>query len=165
MPALTFTSATELAAAVRGRSVSSVDLTRSYIDAIQKTNPSLNAIVVSNEADAVRTARERDDEFQKGVVRGPLHGVPVTVQEAFNLAGHNTTVNFLQLKNNVATQDAFVVRPRRTWAPSSWNTNIPTMPSDYQSFAPIPSDREQPLDLGLTPGGSTGGGALPWLRD
>src|SRR5437762_995510 len=91
-------------------STSSSDATRAYLDAIQKKNPALNAIVVSNEADAVRTAKERDDELKKGTVRGPLHGVPVTVKEAFNLAGHKTTVNFPQLKNNVATEDAAVVR-------------------------------------------------------
>lgn len=140
--------------------ISSRQLTELYIGRIQQHNPALHAIVIGNDADALRTARERDDDLRNGNVRGPLHGVPVTVKESFNLAGLKTTVNFPQLKDNVARHDAFIVRQLRdAGAGILGKTNIPTMLSDYQSFGPIYATANNPYDTTRTPGGSTGGGA------
>lgn len=145
---------------IRSGQISAYQLTELYLARIQQHNPALHAIVIGNDADALRTARERDDDLRKNGVRGPLHGVPVTVKESFNLAGLKTTVNFAQLKDNVASQDAFVVRQLRDAGASFLGkTNIPTMLSDYQSFGPIYPTANNPYDLTRTPGGSTGGGA------
>jgi amidase len=101
-----FASASEHAASIRERTVSCEEVTKLYTDRIRDRNPILHAIVVSNEGDAIRTARERDADLKNNIVRGPLHGVPVTAKESFNLAGLKTTVNFPQLKDNVASSDA-----------------------------------------------------------
>ena len=93
-----FASASEHATAIREKEVSCRELAELYIGRIHKHNPALHAIVINNEADAIRTAGERDDDLTHNIVRGPLHGVPVTVKEAFNLTGLKTTVNFPQLK-------------------------------------------------------------------
>jgi len=115
---LSIASASEHAISVREKAVSCRELTELYLGRIQKHNPSLHAIVISNEADAIRTACERDDDLTKDIVRGPLHGVPVTVKEAFDLTGLRTTVNFRPLRNNVAASDALIVnrlrRPARS---------------------------------------------------
>lgn len=105
-----FASANEHAISIREKGVSCRELTELYIERIHKHNPALHAIVISNEADAIRTACERDDDLTNDIVRGPLHGVPVTVKESFNLTGVKTTVNFPQLKNNIAAIDALIVR-------------------------------------------------------
>jgi len=105
-----FASASEHATSVRKKEVSCRELADLYIGRIHKHNPALHSIVISNEADAIRTACERDDDLTHNIVRGPLHGVPVTVKEAFNLTGLKTTVNFPQLKNNVAATDALIVK-------------------------------------------------------
>jgi amidase len=155
-----FASATEHATAIRGKEVSCQALAELYIGRINKHNPALNAIVIRNEADAIRTARERDDDLTNNVVRGPLHGVPVTVKESFNVTGLKTTVNFPQLKNNVAATDALVVKGlKEAGATILGKTNIPTMLEDYQSFGPLYSTANNPYDVTRTPGGSTGGGA------
>jgi len=160
MPVSPFAPACELAALIQRGQISSQRLTELYVGRIQQHNPVLHAIVIGNDADALRTARERDDDLRKNTVRGPLHGVPVTVKESFNLAGLKTTVNFPQLKDNVAGEDAFVVRQLRgAGASILGKTNIPTMLSDYQSFGPIYPTANNPYDLTRTPGGSTGGGA------
>ena len=160
MTATPFASACELAAMIRSGQISAYQLTELYLARIQQHNPALHAIVIGNDADALRTARERDDDLKKNGVRGPLHGVPVTVKESFNLAGLKTTVNFARLKDNVASQDAFVVRQLRdAGAIFLGKTNIPTMLSDHQSFGPIYPTANNPYDLTRTPGGSTGGGA------
>jgi amidase len=155
-----FASATELAASIREQRISSRAATELCVDRIQKHNPALHAIVVDNRADALQSAVQRDDDLKAGILRGPLHGVPVTVKESFNLSGHKTTVNFTRLKDNVAASDSFVVeRLKEAGALILGKTNVPTMLSDYQSFGPLYPTANNPYDLARTPGGSTGGGA------
>jgi amidase len=155
-----FASANEHAISIREKGVSCRELAELYIERIHKHNPALHAIVISNEADAIRTACERDDDLTNKIVRGPLHGVPVTVKESFNLTGVKTTVNFPQLKNNIAATDALIVtRLKEAGATILGKTNIPTMLDDYQSFGPLYSTANNPYDVTRTPGGSTGGGA------
>jgi amidase len=158
---LSFASASQHAASIREKEVSCRELAELYIGRIHQHNPALHAIVISNEADAIRTAGERDDDLvNNNIVRGPLHGVPVTVKESFNLTGLKTTVNFPRLKNNVATSDALIVkRLKEAGATILGKTNIPTMLSDYQSFGPLYPTANNPYDVTRTPGGSTGGGA------
>ncbi len=155
-----FAPATAQAADIRDGRTSSHDRVRLYLDRIRRHNPTLHAIVIGNEDDAVRTARERDEELKNGAVRGPLHGVAVTVKESFNIAGLKTTVNTPQLRHNVATSDAFVVqRVKEAGAAILGKTNIPTMLADFQSYGPIYPAANNPWDTARTPGGSTGGGA------
>jgi amidase len=157
---LSIASASEHAISVREKAVSCRELTELYLGRIQKHNPSLHAIVISNEADAIRTACERDDDLTKDIVRGPLHGVPVTVKEAFDLTGLRTTVNFRPLRNNVAASDALIVnRLKEAGAVILGKTNVPTLLGDYQSFGPLYPTANNPHDVTCTPGGSTGGGA------
>jgi amidase len=155
-----FASASEHAVSVRQKEVSSSELTALYYERIRKYNTRLNAIVCSNETDALRTARERDHDLTSGIVRGPLHGVPVTVKESFDLAGSRTTVNFSQLKANIAGADALAVRRLKdAGAIILGKTNVPMMLADYQTFGPLYPTANNPHDPSRTPGGSTGGGA------
>jgi len=151
-----FASASEQALSIRERVASSVELTELYLERIRRYNPSLQAIVVSNETDALQTARQRD----ANLLPGSLHGVPVTVKEAFNLSGHKTTVNFPALKNNIAADDSYVVqRLKQAGAVLLGKTNVPIMLADYQSFGSLYPTANNPFDTARTPGGSTGGGA------
>jgi amidase len=155
-----FASASEHAISIREKRTSCQQLAELYVDRMHRYNPALHAIVISNEAEALRTARERDEDLKHDIVRGPLHGVPVTVKEAFNLAGFRTTVNFPQLKTNIAATDALIVkRLKAAGASILGKTNIPTMLSDCQTFGPLYPTANNPHDVTRTPGGSTGGGA------
>lgn len=155
-----FASASEHALAVRTGAVSCRALAELYLRRIHEHNPALRSIVVSNEADARRTADARDEDLARGIVRGPLHGVPVTVKEAFNLAGLPTTVNFRPLRRNVAATDALIVsRLKEAGAIILGKTNVPPMLADYQYFGPLYPTANNPYDATRTPGGSTGGGA------
>jgi amidase len=155
-----FASANEHAISIREKGVSCRELAELYIERIHEHNPALHAIVISNEADALRTAGERDGDLINNIVRGPLHGVPVTVKESFNLTGLATTVNFTQLRSNRAATDALIVkRLKGAGASILGKTNIPTMLSDVQSFGPLYPTANNPYDVARTPGGSTGGGA------
>ena len=157
---LPFASATVQAAWIREGATTSASLTEAHLARIRQHNTALNAIVVSNEAGAQAEARNHDAEREQGMASGPLHGVPVTVKESYNLAGFPTTVNFPQLEGNIATTDAFVVsRLRAAGAIILGKTNIPTMLGDFQSFGPLYPTAANPYDTTRTPGGSTGGGA------
>src|SRR5688572_18990856 len=124
-----FTSATDHAAAIRGKQATSAAVTGLYADRIRKRNQNIHAIVVDTTEGALREAAERDQKDP----RGALYGVPVTVKESFNLAGQPTTVNFPMLRNNRASQDALIVRRlREAGAVILGKTNIPTMLSDFQ---------------------------------
>jgi amidase len=160
MPDSPFASASEHATAVREREVLCRELAELYLARIHRHNPHLHAIVSSNEAEAIRTACERDNDLTNNILRGPLHGVPVTVKEAFNLTGLKTTLNSPQLKDNIAATDALIVkRLKDAGATILGKTNVPTMLADYQSFGPLYPTANNPYDLTRTPGGSTGGGA------
>jgi amidase len=155
-----FDSAVRLADAVREGDVSCTRLVQLYLDRIHKYNPALNAVVISNESDALHSAGLLDHDLHRNIVRGPLHGVPVTVKEAFNLAGLKTTVNFTPLRNHVAARDAFIVNKlREAGATILGKTNVPPMLADYQCFGPLYPPANNPHDHAYTPGGSTGGGA------
>jgi len=154
-----FDSAVRLAVAIREGRETSEDLTTAYLQRIRQHNPELHALVQDDEDVARRDARERDADLRSNVLRGPLHGVPVTVKESFDMKGLRTTVNLKMLADNIATSDAMVVRRlREAGAVIVGKTNLPTMLSDFQSFGPLYPTANNPHDPARTPGGSTGGG-------
>ena len=105
-----FASANEHAISIREKGVSCRELAEFYIERIHKHNPALHAIVVINEADAIRTSGERDEGLGNGIVARSAARRASNRKEAFDLAGLNTTVNFPPLKNNVAATDALIVK-------------------------------------------------------
>src|SRR5436190_24215035 len=89
-----FSSATQLAAAIRDRRVSAAEVLESHLQQIDERNAALNAIVTID-ADAARDhARLADEAVARGKELGPLHGVPFTLKDAFATAGMRTTVGF-----------------------------------------------------------------------
>jgi len=84
---LPFRSAKDLAAAVRRRKVGALELLDLYLARTEKLNPRINAIVATD----VDAARERARAAERAVARrrtlGPLHGVPMTIKESYNVVG------------------------------------------------------------------------------
>src|SRR2546423_11460710 len=86
MDEIIYSSATELARAIRDKQVSSAEVVEAHLARIEEVNPKLNAVVHLT-ADAARPrAREADAAMARGAVWGPLHGVPVTIKDAFETA-------------------------------------------------------------------------------
>src|SRR5919198_4243533 len=84
---LIYTSATELAAAIRAKHVSSAEVVHAYLRRIEAVNPRLNALV-QVAADMARVqARAADAVLARGELTGPLHGVPFTVKDVCETAG------------------------------------------------------------------------------
>jgi amidase len=152
-----FWSATRLAQALRAKKMSAVELFDLYAARVRQHNRALNAICVMD-LDAGRKAARAADRA-KGK-KGPLHGVPMTVKESFNVAGWPTTWGQPEHKGNVAKTDALAVqRLKRAGAIVFGKTNVPVLLADWQSFNPVYGATNNPWDLLRTPGGSSGGSA------
>ena len=157
---LDFASALDAARAIRAGQVSSVELTRLTFERIDRFNPKLNAIVNVLRDAALARAREADQAPAKGTVWGPLHGVPITIKETFGIKGVRHTAGAPFLAQHIASEDAVVVeRLRRAGAIILGNTNVPIMAGDWQSYNEIYGQTGNPWNLGLSPGGSSGGSA------
>lgn len=152
-------SAKDLAAAVRARSVSALELTDAAIARIEALDGSINAVVVRDFDRARNRARQVDRAIADGA-NLPLAGVPMTVKETFNVAGLPTTFGLEFARDYRPTEDAVAVRRLKdAGAVILGKTNVPAGLTDYQSDNPIYGRTNNPYDLTRSPGGSSGGSA------
>lgn len=155
-----FGSATAQAAALRAGRVSSVELLQAYLERVDRFNPALNALVVDDRKAALSRARAADRARAKGELWGPLHGLPMTVKESFDLQGQPTTWGHLPRKDHVAEQDALAVqRLKAAGAVVFGKSNVPLNLADFQSYNAVYGTTNNPWDLTRGPGGSSGGSA------
>ena len=84
---ITSTSASELAEAIRSKKLSSKEVVEAHLDRIAKVNPKLNAIVQLTAEAARKEADEADAALARGEIKGPLHGVPITIKDTLETAG------------------------------------------------------------------------------
>ena len=155
-----FGPASAQAAALRKGQVSSVELLKAYLERVDRYNPALNALVVDDRKVALQRARAADRALAKGEVWGPLHGLPMTVKESFDLVGHPTTWGHLPRKAHVAKQDALAVqRLKAAGAVIFGKSNVPLNLADFQSYNAVYGTTNNPWDLKRGPGGSSGGSA------
>jgi amidase len=155
-----FASATHLAGQIRDRKIGCVELLDFFLARAEKYNPQLNAIIAWQVDKARDRAREADAALARGESWGPLHGVPVTVKESFNIAGLPTTFGNPIWKNNIPDHNAVLVdRLLAAGAVIYGKTNVPFMLSDSQSYNDIYGTTNNPWDQTRGPGGSSGGEA------
>ncbi len=152
--------AIQLAQKVRDREVGCVELLEYFLDRCRRYNDSINAIIVWNTEAARIRAEAADVALEKGEIWGPLHGVPMTIKEAYDIEGLPTTWGFPELEHNIATADSeTVVRMKHAGAHFFGKTNVPLSLADFQSFNDIYGTTNNPWNLERTPGGSSGGSA------
>lgn len=157
-----FGTATRLARAIRSGRLSSVEATQAHLERIARLNGPINALVVVDREGAIKAARAADRaRSAKKKPLGPLHGVPITIKEAFDVAGFRTTSSHPPLKDNVAKQDAsLVARLRAAGAVILGKTNVPELCADFQTDSPLFGTTRNAWDVRRTAGGSTGGGGV-----
>src|SRR6516165_9398089 len=155
-----FRSATALAEAVRARQIGCRELFEHYLGRVERHNPALNAIIVTDLRGARRRADEADAALARGESWGPLHGLPMTVKESFDVVGMRTTWGLTELRGNIAAANALAVdRLLAAGAVIFGKTNVPVLLADSQSYNPIYGTTNNPWDRSRTPGGSSGGAA------
>ena len=160
MKDLHFLSACEIASNIASKKVSAGEVLEHFLARIDRYNTDLNAVVIEVRERARKRALAADAALSKGECWGPLHGVPMTVKESFNLAGTPTTWGNPGWVDNIAKEDAEAVKKL---ALSGVNvhgkTNLPLMLSDNQSYNDVYGTTNNPYDHTRTPGGSSGGSA------
>lgn len=158
MVALHNASAVELAGLIRDKKVGCLELLEHFFKRIETYNPALNAIIWMDQERARSRARQADAALARGETWGPLHGVPMTIKESYQVAGSPTTWGVPALKDNVTDTSALAVeRLERAGVVLFGKTNVPIYLADWQSFNAVYGTTNNPWDVTRTPGGSSGG--------
>jgi len=153
-------SATCLATAIRENRLSSQDVIQAHLDRIEAVNPIVNAVTVVLKEDALRAARKADKKIAAGETVGPLHGVPITVKEGFDVVGSATTHGIVALKDSMPSIDAPVVAHlKQAGAIPIGRSNLPDYGMRYHTDNDLRGATLNPWDASRTPGGSSGGEA------
>lgn len=148
----------ELAAAIRGGTVTSEAAVRAYLDRIDAVNPKLNAVVQLRRDAALAEARAADRVPREK--RGALHGVPVTIKDSLDTAGTISTGGTKGRAAYVPAEDATVVkRLRAAGAILIGKTNTPDLTLAFETNNLVYGRTNNPFDVTRTPGGSSGGAA------
>ena len=160
MTEIHFLSAIELADKILTKQISSLELTEHFINRIESHDGAINAVVVRDFERALDAARNADDQLAKQNVIGPLHGLPMTIKESYNIAGLPTCWGAPEYETNIAKHDADAVRKlKASGAHFLGKTNVPQMLDDIQTYNPIYGTTNNPWDLTRVSGGSSGGSA------
>jgi amidase len=159
MTPLVLQSASELLALLRSGEIGAVELLQLHLDRVRTHNPVINAVVAVDEEGALEQARRADAARADGLL-GPLHGLPMTVKDAFEAIGMPATCGFAHLADHYPERDAEVVAAlKQAGATIFGKTNVPEGVSDHQSYNDLYGVTRNPWDLSRTPGGSSGGAA------
>ncbi|MFT3825006.1 MAG: amidase [Chitinophagaceae bacterium] len=105
---LAFYSVMQLASLIKSKKISSVELTRFFLDRLKKWGDTLECVITLTEDLALQQAQQADDELKKGIYRGPLHGIPYGLKDLFAVKGYKTTWGSVPYKDQVIDEDAFV---------------------------------------------------------
>ena len=160
MDNLVYRPAKALAEAIRDREVSSLEVVTACISRIEAVNSRINAVVQKTFEDAIDQAQRADDALIRGVVRGPLHGVPMTIKDSLDTAGVITTAGTKGRASYIPDKDATVVaRLRAAGAILLGKTNTPELTASGITDNYVYGRTSNPYDPTRTSGGSSGGAA------
>jgi amidase len=160
MDAIATTSASDLAAAIKARDLSSRELLAAYLDRIERLNAPVNAVVTLAVERAQEEAAAADVATARNQPLGPLHGLPITIKDAIETAGIRSTGGAVELTDHVPAVDApAVAKLRAAGAVVFGKTNLPRWSGDLQSYNEIFGTTNNPWDRSRVPGGSSGGAA------
>jgi amidase len=156
--ALPFQTAKQLAAAVRKKKIGCLELLDLYLKRVEAYNPELNAIIATDIEGARKRARAADKAVKRAAKLGPLHGVPMTIKESYDVAGFPTTWGHPAFKDKIVEKNSLVAqRMINAGVTLFGKTNVPLNLADWQSYNEVYGSTNNPWDLSRTPGGSSGG--------
>lgn len=157
LTALTLAEASRL---IRARAISPVELTRAYLDRIERFEPALNAFITVTGDRALERAQALEAELADGRWRGPLHGIPIALKDNIDTAGIRTTAASALFADRVPDEDAEVYgRLNEAGAVLLGKLNMHEFAyggtSAITHFDPV----HNPWNTDHIPGGSSGGSA------
>ncbi|GAA5962388.1 hypothetical protein JCM8115_001474 [Rhodotorula mucilaginosa] len=132
---------------------------RVYIEAASQAHERLNVLTEIIFADALKKAKELDDEFEKtGKVTGILHGVPVSLKDMLEVEGYDTTIGFTYKRHQPAPKDAPLVSLiRQAGGIPFVKTTVPQTMLSFECKTALFGVSNNPYDVRRVPGGSSGG--------
>ncbi|MFT9015716.1 MAG: amidase [Acetobacter sp.] len=153
-------SATRLAAAIRARDVSCVEVMTSVLERVRAVNPQINALPEVLEEASLLAARRADDAVLSGIDLPPLHGVPLSVKLNIDQQGCATSNGAVALKDRIARDDAPVVALlRRAGAIPFARANVAEFSMRWDSDCALHGRVSNPWNAAYTAGGSSSGSA------
>lgn len=153
-------SASQLAGALAEGRIGSRELLEHYLARIGQRNAPVNAVIALDAEQARRRADEADAATRRGERWGPLHGLPMTLKDTWEVPGMPCTAGAPQFRDHRPQRPAAVVqRLQQAGAIIFGKTNVPYKALDIQTDNPVHGLTRNPWALGLTTGGSSGGAA------
>ena len=110
---LAFYSIPELAGLIRSKQITSVELTKFFIDRLKKWGDTLECVITLTEDTALAQAKRADEELKNGKYRGVLHGIPYGLKDLFAVKGYKTTWGTTPYKDQYVNEDAYVYKRLR----------------------------------------------------
>jgi len=146
---------------LRRRELSAAEATDDCLRRIEADNARLNAFIHVMADEARRQATEADREIRSGLDRGPLHGVPLSIKDLFDIKGVATTAASRVRAGHVADRDAPVITHlRQAGAVLLGKTNLHEFAFGTTNEDSAYGPARNPLDVQRSPGGSSGGSAV-----
>jgi len=138
--------------------VTSVELVKALHDRADEVEPQVNAFTVQLREQALQSAQVADEERGRGVHRGPLHGLPLSVKESFDMLGTPSTMGVTTRKDHRPERDATVVSElKHQGAVILGTTNVPQLLLAMESANELYGTTRNPFNAARVPGGSSGG--------
>ena len=157
---LRYLSAQEMAARIRDRSLSPVELVESALERIAEVNPKLNCFCFTYPEEALAKAKVAEQAVGSGRALGPLHGVPIAIKDLTPTKGKTTTLGSYAYKDWVPDEDALVVKNLlNAGAIMVGKTTTPEFAFSSLTDTPLWGITRNPWNPDRTPGGSSGGSA------
>ena len=158
MDKIIFGTIAEIAARIRAKKFSPVEVVDAHLEQVAALQPKLNAFVHLDADGARKQARTAEAALMRGERVGPLHGVPLTIKSCIDAAGWPTPAGSLLRKDYVAQTDApLVARLRGAGAIILGNTNTPEYLMAYETDNSLSGKTSNPWNLERSAGGSSGG--------
>ncbi|MDY0003989.1 MAG: amidase family protein [Polyangia bacterium] len=153
-------SATVLLRRMEARELSSEEIVTALDGRIKAVNERLNAFVLREPAAVLGEARRADEERRAGRLRGPLHGLPVTIKDNVDVAGTDSTLGMAARRDRPAAKDAAAVSLlKEAGAILLGKTNVPQLLLAQETENATFGVTRNPWNLDRVPGGSSGGEA------
>lgn len=143
---------------IRKKEITSEEAVSSSIERIKSKNPKLNAVVDDLSEEAIKEAKSMDEIANKGEIKGPLHGVPITIKENIDQKGYATPNGLVALKDLIAPGNAPVVdNLKKAGAIIIGRTNTPEFSMRGTTDNVLHGRTLNPWNDWASPGGSSGG--------